>query len=129
MIYRKSGQRALDELQRTIIEIETKYKSEISRIKKKYESELREYEIQIETVSRTNAELSKNNRAMANKLKVRIKLYLYFSEGFTFGVLLDLSSKILQSKFLNTARKTSWCYIIINTFLLHPIICTIIIRQ
>ena len=39
--YSKSSQRALDEMQRTIIEIETKYKGELSRLKKKYESELR----------------------------------------------------------------------------------------
>lgn len=38
---RKSSQRALDELQRTIVEIESKYKAEISRIKKKYETEIR----------------------------------------------------------------------------------------
>ena len=37
----KSSQRAMDELQRTIIEIETKYKAELSRLKKKYETELR----------------------------------------------------------------------------------------
>ena len=37
----KSSQRAMDELQRTIIEIETRYKGELSRLKKKYESELR----------------------------------------------------------------------------------------
>ena len=66
----KSSQRALDELQRTIIEIETKYKAEISRLKKKYETEIREYEIQVETLTRTNAELAKNNKALSGRVKV-----------------------------------------------------------
>ena len=61
----------MDELQRTIIEIESRYKSEISRLKKKYESEIREYEIQIETLNRTNAELAKSNKSLAARLKVR----------------------------------------------------------
>ena len=68
--YSKSSQRALDELQRTIVEIETKYKAEISRLKKKYETEIREYEIQVETLTRTNAELAKNNKALSGRVKV-----------------------------------------------------------
>lgn len=67
---RKSGQRALDELQRTIVEIETKYKGELSRLKKRYESEIQEFEIQIETLSRTNAELAHANKSLSNKAKV-----------------------------------------------------------
>jgi myosin heavy chain 6/7 len=66
---RKSGQRALDELQRTIVEIETRYKGELSRLKKKYESEIQEFEIQIETLSRTNAELAHANKSLSNKVK------------------------------------------------------------
>ena len=69
-IHSKSSQRALDELQRTIVEIETKYKAEISRLKKKYETEIREYEIQVETLTRTNAELAKNNKALSSRVKV-----------------------------------------------------------
>ncbi len=68
--FSKSSQRAIDELQRTIIEIETKYKAEISRIKKKFEMEIREYEIQVETLTRTNAELAKNNKALSGRVKV-----------------------------------------------------------
>lgn len=71
-IYSKGGQRALDELQRTIIEIETKYKSELSRLKKKYDAEIREYEIQIETLNRANGELARNNKGLAGKVKVRV---------------------------------------------------------
>jgi len=66
---RKSGQRALDELQRTIVEIETRYKAELSRLRKKYDSEIREYEIQIETLQRTNMELAKSNKAFGARVK------------------------------------------------------------
>lgn len=66
---RKSGQRALDELQRTIIELETRFKTEISRLKKKYEAEFREFEIQVETLSRANGELGKNNKALGARVK------------------------------------------------------------
>jgi len=60
----------LDELQRTIVEVETKYKAEIGRLKKKYESDVREYEIQVETLNRNNAELSKANKSLAARVKV-----------------------------------------------------------
>jgi len=67
---RKSSQRALDELQRTIVDVETKYKAEIGRLKKKHESDVREYEIQVETLNRNNAELSKANKSLAARIKV-----------------------------------------------------------
>lgn len=66
---RKNGQRSVEELQRTIIEIETKYKSELSRYKKKYETDLRELEIQVETLSRSNGELAKANKSLAGRVK------------------------------------------------------------
>ena len=66
----KNSARAIEELQRTIIEIETKYKSELSRLKKKYESELREFELQVEALSRNNAELSKANKSLSIRVKV-----------------------------------------------------------
>ena len=67
---RKSSQRALDELQRTIVDVEAKYKAEIGRLKKKHESDVREYEIQVETLNRNNAELSKANKSLATRVKV-----------------------------------------------------------
>jgi len=67
---RKSSQRALDELQRTIVDVETKYKAEIGRLKKKHESDVREFEIQVETLNRNNAELSKANKSLAARVKV-----------------------------------------------------------
>ena len=66
----KSSQRALEELQRTIAELEAKYKSEISRLKKKYETDIREFEIQIDVLNRNNAELAKANKSLSNRVKV-----------------------------------------------------------
>jgi len=67
---RKSSQRALDELQRTIMDVETKYKAEIGRLKKKHESDVRELEVQVESLNRNNAELSKANKSLAARIKV-----------------------------------------------------------
>merc|ERR1712038_328302 len=66
---RKSSQRAIDELQRTVTEIELKYKSELGRLKKKYEVEIHEFEIQLEGLNRANGELAKSNKTLAAKLK------------------------------------------------------------
>ena len=67
---RRNSQRTVEEMQRNILEIENKYKSENSRLKKKYESEHREFEIQIDNLNRTNAELGKANKSLATKLRV-----------------------------------------------------------
>jgi len=67
---RKGGLRSAEELQRTIVDIETKYKSELGRAKKKYESDYRELEIQNENLSRANAELAKANKSLAGRVKV-----------------------------------------------------------
>lgn len=66
---RKSGARGVEELQRTIVEIETKYKAEISRYKKKYETDIRELEIQNENLNRANGELAKANKSLAARVK------------------------------------------------------------
>ena len=52
------------------MDVETKYKAEIGRLKKKHESDVREYEIQVETLNRNNAELSKANKSLAARVKV-----------------------------------------------------------
>lgn len=67
---RKGGQRAIDELQRTISEIEAKYKAELGRQRKKFETDIREYEIQVETLNRANAEMGKNSKAASSRIKV-----------------------------------------------------------
>lgn len=69
-LFSKSSARAIEELQRTIIEIESKYKSELSRLKKKHESELREYILQIETLTRTNGDLANANKSLSLRVKV-----------------------------------------------------------
>jgi len=76
---RKGGQRAIDELQRTITEIEAKYKAELGRQRKKFETDIREYEIQIETLNRTNAELGKSGKAASSRIKVRNTQFAVFS--------------------------------------------------
>jgi hypothetical protein len=52
------------------VDIETRYKSEIARGKKGYESTLRELEMQNETLSRSNSELAKANKSLAGRVKV-----------------------------------------------------------
>jgi len=39
-------------------------------MKKKHESDVRELEIQVETLNRNNAELSKANKSLASRVKV-----------------------------------------------------------
>ena len=67
---RKGGLRSTEELQRTIVDIETKYKAELGRAKKKYETDFRELEIQNESLSRANNELAKANKSLAGRVKV-----------------------------------------------------------
>ena len=75
LVCRKGGQRAIDELQRTISEIEAKYKAELGRQRKKFETDIREYEIQVETLNRANAELGKNGKAATTRIRVRTLTY------------------------------------------------------
>lgn len=72
--YRKSGQRAIEELQRTLVEVETRYKSEISRLKKKYETDIRELEAALDNANRANAEYLKQIKALQAKNKVCYQL-------------------------------------------------------
>lgn len=67
----KSSGRAIEELNRTVIEIESKYKNELGRLKKKYDGDFRELEIQVDTLGRANGEFSKANKALAARVKVR----------------------------------------------------------
>jgi len=67
---RRTSARGVEDMQRTITELETKLKSESSRLKKKYESEQQDLIIQIDNLNRTNADLAKANKSLATKLKV-----------------------------------------------------------
>ena len=73
--FRRNSARAAEDMQRTIMELETKLKSESSRLKKKYESENQDLIIQIENLNRTNADLAKANKSLASKLKVNLQLF------------------------------------------------------
>jgi len=66
----KSSQRAIDELQRTVLDVESKYKTELGRMRKKYEQQLGEYETQTDTLARSNGELGRANKALAARVKV-----------------------------------------------------------
>ena len=57
-------------MQRTIVDIEAKFKAEASRLKKKFESEHRDLEVQIDGLGRNNAELAKANKSLTIKLRV-----------------------------------------------------------
>ena len=66
----KNSQRAIDELQRTVVDVETKYKAELNRLRKKHDQQLVEYETQIDTLTRSNGELARANKALAARVKV-----------------------------------------------------------
>ena len=70
-VHRRSSQRVIEELQRTLVEVETRMKSEISRMKKKYESELRELEGALDNANRANAEYLKQIKSLQSRVKVR----------------------------------------------------------
>jgi len=54
------------------MELETKLKSESSRLKKKYEAESQDLIIQIDNLNRNNADLAKANKSLASKLRVNV---------------------------------------------------------
>ena len=57
------------------MEIETRYKSELGRLKKKYDSELREYEITVENLNRANSELQRGLKGAKTRVKVRCRYH------------------------------------------------------
>jgi len=69
-VYSKGSQRTIDELRANIADLETRLRNETSRIKTRYETEHHEMEMQIDVLSRGNAELSKNNKGLLSKVKV-----------------------------------------------------------
>jgi len=70
----KTNQRAIEELQRTIVEIETRYKGEISRLRKKLMADIREMELRIDELVRSNNELGKQNKGLGLRVKVQLPL-------------------------------------------------------
>lgn len=65
---RRSTQRTIEELTITITEIEVKYKSEINRLKKKYEATITELEIQLDNANKYNAKLAKDNNDLSRRI-------------------------------------------------------------
>lgn len=66
---RRSSQRTIEELQRSLIELENRTKGEAGRLRKKFETEIHEFEIQIDSLNRGNADLLKNNKTLSLRLK------------------------------------------------------------
>ncbi|KAG5442502.1 Paramyosin, partial [Clonorchis sinensis] len=65
----KTTTRTIEELTVTITEMEVKYKSELSRLKKRYESNIAELELQLDTANKANANLMKENKTLAQRVK------------------------------------------------------------
>jgi len=53
-----------------VAELETRLRNETSRLKGRYETQFHEMEMQIDGLSRGNAELAKNNKTLLAKVKV-----------------------------------------------------------
>jgi len=53
-----------------VADLETRLRNETNRLKTRYESEHHEMEMQIDALSRGNAELTKGNKGLLTKLKV-----------------------------------------------------------
>uniref|UniRef100_A0A095BXC0 Paramyosin n=1 Tax=Schistosoma haematobium TaxID=6185 RepID=A0A095BXC0_SCHHA len=73
---RKSTTRTIEELTVTITEMEVKYKSELSRLKKRYESNIAELEIQLDTANKANANLMKENKNLSQRITEHKRLQL-----------------------------------------------------
>jgi len=84
MLIRRTSARSAEDTQRIIMELETKLKSESSRLKKKYESEHQDLIIQIDNLNRTNADLAKANKSLASKLKVNFNFFTIRGVFFEF---------------------------------------------
>jgi len=70
LMFSKSSQRTIDELRANVADLETRLRNETNRLKTRYETEHHEMEMQVDALSRSNAELSKNNKGLLTKIKV-----------------------------------------------------------
>jgi len=66
----KGSQRTIEELRKNVADLETRLRNETSRIKTRYETQFHEFEMQADVLSRSNAELTKNNKGLLTKIKV-----------------------------------------------------------
>lgn len=72
----------MEELQKSTTEIESKFRSEVGRLKKKYEVDISEYDHQVDTLSRSNADLAKANKALAVRIKVCAENHRQTANGY-----------------------------------------------
>lgn len=66
---RKSHQRALESVQASL-DVEVKGRAEALKLKKKLEADITELELQVDLLTKNNAELSKNSKKMQQQIKV-----------------------------------------------------------
>lgn len=66
---RKTHQRALESLQASL-DVEVKGKAEGLKLKKKLEADINELELQVDLLTKSNTELSKNSKKMQQQIKV-----------------------------------------------------------
>ena len=66
---RKSHQRALESVQASL-DVEVKGKAEGLKLKKKLEADINELELQVDLLTKSNAELGKNSKKMQQQIKV-----------------------------------------------------------
>lgn len=66
---RKSHQRALESIQ-TSLDVEMKGKAEGLKLKKKLETDINDLELQVDLLTKSNAEFSKSSKKMQQQIKV-----------------------------------------------------------
>lgn len=67
--FRKSHQKALESLQASL-DVEVKGRTEGLKLKKKLEADINELELQMDLLTKNNAELGKNSKKMQQQIKV-----------------------------------------------------------
>lgn len=66
---RKSHQKALESLQASL-DVEVKGRAEGLKLKKKLEADISELELQVDLLTKNNAEVGKNSKKMQQQIKV-----------------------------------------------------------
>lgn len=66
---RKSHQKALESLQASL-DVEVKGRAEGLKLKKKLEADIGELELQVDLLTKNNAEVGKNSKKMQQQIKV-----------------------------------------------------------
>ena len=74
---RKSHQRALESLQASL-DAEVRGKADGLKLKKKLEADVNELELQVDLLTKSNAELSKNSKKMQQQIKVFFSSFFFF---------------------------------------------------